>query len=140
MLQKALISINNTLDGLIKITTQDIEDIKQANHEQLFKRNEKKEKLLQNFITHKSSIDSILTQRSQENENIAELLSKEEDELLGMFREKLQTFYKLHKHFASMAFGVANFYNILMDRVSNTKSDVGYEASHSSYNNISIRG
>jgi hypothetical protein len=127
MLIKALTSINHTLNNLIEITKQDIEDIKEAKHESLFERNTKKEEYVNQFINLKSQIDSILVQRSESGKPLNELISSEEDVLLGEFRENLQNFYSYHKKFSKMALLVSNFYTNLIHKVSGSEPDIGYE-------------
>ena len=100
MLLQSLKNINNTLNNLINITNQDIEDIKVAKHEALFQRNETKEKLLSQFVTLKSQIDSILVKRSESGLDISQILNKDEDSALADFKNKLQEFYTVHKKFA----------------------------------------
>ena len=138
MLSQTLKSINQTLDTLIEITQKDIEDIKEANHTSLFERNEKKEKLVSQFSNLKSQIDSILVKRSESGKPLEELISKEEDILLGEFREKLTTFYEIHKKFSKMALLVTNFYTNLMHKVSGCEPDIGYEMKPSSLHQINL--
>ena len=58
MLKQTLISINNVLDELKNITKQDIIDIKKANHNDLFERNNRKNELIKQFSELKSQIDT----------------------------------------------------------------------------------
>jgi hypothetical protein len=141
MLTQALNSINITLTNLINITSQDIEDIKLAKHEELFKRNEQKEEYVKQFINLKSQIDSILVQRSQSGKPLEELISPQEDILLGEFRENLQKFYALHKKFSKMALLVTNFYNNLLHKVSGSEPDIGYEMKPiaNNHSNLSLK-
>jgi hypothetical protein len=127
MLKQSLQSINSTLDDLISITLQDIEDIKKANHDSLFQRNEKKEELIKEFTKSKSQIDSILVQRSQSGLELSQLINPQEDQLLGEFKDKLSEFYNIHKKFSKMALLVTNFYNNLLHKTSGSEPDIGYE-------------
>jgi len=138
MLSQTLQSINITLDSLIEITTQDIEDIKQAKHNSLFERNQKKEELVKQFTSLKSQIDSILVKRSQSGKPLEELISPQEDILLGEFKTKLTTFYNIHKKFSKMALLVTNFYNNLMHKISGSEPDIGYEMKPSSTHQINL--
>jgi len=139
MLKQSLISINNTLDNLINITKQDIKDIKIANHEALFQRNELKEKYLQDFVQQKSQIDAILVKRSESGLDISQLINPEEDKLLGEFKEKLQEFYTIHKKFSKMALLVTNFYNNLMRKINGEEIDIGYQMNKTQYSNFSLK-
>ena len=136
-MQNTLISINSVLDELIQITYQDIEDIKKANHQQLFDRNSQKELLLSKFVQLKSNIDSTLAQRDSSSQT---LVKAEEELLLDEFKQKLQTFYKLHKKFEKMAFSVTNFYNNLVHKITGARPDIGYNMSSTPYSSFSLKG
>jgi len=141
MLKQTLTSINKVLDNLINITLEDIQDIKKANHEALFERNNEKEQLLSQFTTLKSQIDSILVQRSQSGMDINNMLNDEENKLLDEFKMKLQQFHQIHKKFAKMALIVTNFYNNLVHKVNGSEVDIGYKMTKSSnpYANFSLK-
>jgi ElaB/YqjD/DUF883 family membrane-anchored ribosome-binding protein len=139
MLKTTLQSINKVLDSLYEITIQDIEDIKEAKHEPLFERNSQKEKLLLQFAKLKGQIDNILRQRSTNGQDLASLITKEEDVLLGEFKEKLSKFYKTHKKFSKMALSVANFYNHLMQKISGEQIGIGYKKTYTKKTNLSLR-
>jgi len=142
MLKQTLTSINSTLDSLINITQQDIEDIKNANHNALFQRNTQKDILVNQFSNLKSQIDSILVKRSESGKPLEELISPDEDILLGEFRNKLNNFYTIHKRFAKMALNVTHFYSNLLHKVSGSEPDIGYEMKPTSIytSNLSIKG
>jgi len=140
MLKQTLNSINETLDKLNEITLKDIKDIKQANHEALFERNSQKEELIKQFNILKSEIDTILVNRNQ-TMPIEEILNEEESKLLDTFKEKLNIFYENHKKFSKMALLVANFYNNLLQKVTNAEVDIGYKVSpKKSYSTFSLKG
>ena len=140
MLKQSLISINNDLDNLIDITKKDIEDIKIANHEFLFQRNELKEQYLKDFTHQKAQIDSILVKRSESGLDISQLINPEEDKLLGEFKQKLQEFYEIHKKFSKMALLVTNFYNNLMRKINGEEIDIGYKMNKTNpYSNFSLK-
>ena len=140
MLKQSLISINKTLDNLINITKQDIEDIKIANHEALFQRNSLKEQYLKDFTNQKSQIDSILVKRSESGLDLENLINSEEDKLLSEFKQKLQEFYTIHKKFSKMALLITNFYNNLMHKINGEEVDIGYKMNKTShYSNFSLK-
>jgi ElaB/YqjD/DUF883 family membrane-anchored ribosome-binding protein len=127
MLQQTLISINNTLDKLIAITNQDIEDIKQAQHNTLFNRNIEKDKLVNQFTHLKSQIDDILVKRSETGLDLSQIINPQEDKLLGEFKNKLEEFHNVHKKFSKMALLISNFYNNLLHKISGSEPDIGYQ-------------
>ncbi|RUM55899.1 MAG: hypothetical protein DSY40_03155 [Nautilia sp.] len=141
MLKQTLNSINETLDKLNEITLKDIKDIKQANHEALFERNSQKEELIKQFNNLKSEIDAILVNRNQ-TMPIEQILDEEESILLDAFKEKLNNFYETHKKFSKMALLVANFYNNLLQKITNAEVDIGYKVSpkNNPYSTFSLKG
>ena len=114
MLIEKLNQINNVLLDLIELTQKDIELIKNAEHEKLFQNIPKKEQLAQNFSILKSEIDQILVSR---NKPIEEIFSPEEEKEFEKFKNLLNDFYDKHKKFSKLSFVVANFYNVLMDKI-----------------------
>jgi hypothetical protein len=139
MLKQILISTNNNLSKLIDITTQDIEDIKEANHEALFERNQSKEKIVQEFIAQKNQIDTILLKRSESGLTLENMLNSEESNLFDEFKAKLQEFYEVHKRFSKMALLVTNFYNNLANKVFQTEVDIGYKMKQRYCSNLSLK-
>jgi hypothetical protein len=139
MLKQILISTNNNLDKLIDITAQDIEDIKVANHEALFERIREKDKIVQEFISQKNQIDTILLKRSESGLSLENMLSNEESNLFDEFKLKLQNFHNIHKKFSKMALLVANFYNNLTNKVNQTEVDIGYEMKQRYSSNLSLK-
>ena len=118
MLIQKLNQIISVLDQLIQITKEDIQNIKVAKHEEVFKNIKPKEKLSKEFYELKNEIDSILVNRNRPIENI---FSPDEERLFDAFREKLNTFYNEHKHFSRLAIAVANFYNALNSQIKEEK-------------------
>ena len=130
MLANILQNAIDTLDKLISITLEDIENIKQANHEEVFKNTKTKENLANKFSELKSQIDNILVSR---NKSLEEIFTPEEENLFNIFREKLFEFNKEHKRFAKLAFSVANFYNTLLNKIQNNKN-VDYSSTYKNSN------
>jgi len=118
MLLKKLNEINLVLKELIFITIEDIENIKEAKHEKVFKNISKKEELAKRFEKLKSEIDSILVSR---NKPIEEIFSNEEEIEFENFKNNLNEFYKHHKHFARLSMTVHNFYENLLNKIKNKK-------------------
>ena len=139
MLKQTLNSINSNLRNLIKITEEDIEDIKKANHQALFDRNIIKENLIDEFVKLKAQIDNSLKNRSETGQ---QLVNIDEQPLLDEFKENIQTFYNIHKKFAKMAFTVTHFYNNLVHKVTDSQPDIGYGMSPTMnhHNNFSLKG
>ncbi|NPA12191.1 MAG: hypothetical protein GXO62_08105 [Epsilonproteobacteria bacterium] len=119
MLMQKLNEIIEVLDNLIRISQEDIENIKVANHKAVFANIAPKEELAQQFKNIKSEIDELLIMR---NKPIDEIFTPEEEELFNEFKEKLSDFYKIHKHFTRIALSVANFYNALTQKLKEEKT------------------
>jgi hypothetical protein len=130
MLIKTLQETISTLDKLISITLEDIENIKQAKHEEVFKNTKIKENLASKFSELKSQIDNILVSR---NKPLEEIFTPEEEKLFNLFREKLFEFNKQHKRFAKLAFSVANFYNTLLNKIQNNEK-IDYTSTYKNSN------
>ena len=124
-----LLQINSTLDKLIALTKEDIENIKAAKHDEVFKNTKPKEELAEEFYNLKNQLDRILANR---NMPIEEIFSKDEEVLFNQFREKLQTFYELHSKFSKFALSVANFYNALYEQINPTQKVTYKERTFSS--------
>jgi len=118
MLINTLENTITILDKLLSITLEDIENIKLAKHEEVFKNTKTKENLAYKFSELKSQIDNILISR---NKPLEEIFTPEEEKLFNLFREKLIEFNKQHKRFARLAFSVANFYNTLLNKIQNNE-------------------
>jgi len=140
MLKQTLKETNNKLTQLIDITHQDMEDIKEANHESLFERNKIKDNIVQQFIAQKNQIDSILLKRSESGLSLEDMLSEEESNLFDEFKVKLKEFSDTHRKFSKMALVVANFYNNLSNRVNKTEVDIGYEMKQRYNSSFSLKG
>jgi len=126
MLIQKLKTINLTLERLIEITKEDIENIKVANHEAVFANTTPKEKLALKFSELKSEIDNILVSR---NKPVEEIFSAEEEKYFEVFKTKLNEFHTLHKRFSKLALSVANFYNALMNELKEDGAKIDYKDS-----------
>ena len=123
MLLEKLNKINNVLNSLIKITSEDIKNIKDANHEEVFANIPLKENLAKEFEILKTEIDSILSSR---NKAIEEIFSTQEEVEFEKFKLLLNEFYTKHKHFSKLSLSVTNFYNVLLNKIKN-KQQITYD-------------
>ena len=130
MLINTLENTITILDKLLSITLEDIENIKLAKHEEVFKNTKTKENLAYKFSELKSQVDNILISR---NKPLEEIFTPEEEKLFNLFREKLIEFNKQHKRFAKLAFSVANFYNTLLNKIQNNEK-VDYSSTYKNSN------
>jgi len=123
MLIEKLNQINDILLNLIKITKEDIIFIKNAEHEKLFNNIPKKEKLSKEFSELKTQIDQILANR---NKPLEKIFTVEEEKEFEKFKNLLDEFYNRHKYYSKLSFVVANFYNLLTDKLKN-KEKITYD-------------
>jgi len=135
MLETTLKNTILVLENLISVTKEDIQNISQANHEEVFKNIRKKEDLANEFAKLKSEIDNILLSR---NKPVEEIFSAEEEKLFNLFKEKLFEFNALHKRFSKLALTVANFYNTLLAKIKNEES-INYKNESFSYSNLKLK-
>lgn len=128
MLTYYLQNATEDIKSLIRITKQDMEDIKEARHESLFERTKIKEELISSFENKKLIVDNEIAKLLKENPNkaISELLDDNATEALNNLREALKELKELNKHYARMVLAVSEFYNSLLDKlIPSDKS--GYE-------------
>ncbi len=118
MLIEKLNQINNILLNLLEITQKDINYIKNAEHEKIFENIPKKEKLSMEFAELKGQIDEILIQR---NKPVDEIFTEEEEKIFEKFKTLLNEFNEKHRYFSKLSFIVANFYNVLTDKIKKRK-------------------
>lgn len=128
MLTHYLQTANELLSDLIETTQYDIEDIKQAKHENVFSRTKTKEELVKSFENHKSLIDNEIAKMVKESQtpSLENLLDEEQRSLLDAMRANLQTLQSINKRFASMVISVSNFYSSLINRLIPTEQ-IGYD-------------
>lgn len=118
-----------SLGDLIEATRNDIDDIKQARHANIFERAKIKEQLVKSFENHKSLIDNEIAKLASANPEaeLASLLKPEEREMLSRLREELEELKRQNTQFAKMVIGVSEFYNSLLNKIMPTEK-VGYGA------------
>ena len=119
MLKHYLKAIIKDIDNLIELTKEDIEEIKQANHEKIFNSSKIKDEIIASFENKKSIIDAELIKISNQNpqKDLSEILDEETKEMLSLMREKLFELKKINKEYAQMVIAVSEFYNSLLDEI-----------------------
>jgi len=123
MLLNQLQTANQILDKLIEITNNDIANIKEAHHKEVFDNIQIKENLAIKFQNTKNEIDNILSSR---NKPLEEIFNIEEEQEFEKFKTLLNEFNKQHKLFSKLSFSVTNFYNTLLNKINN-KKQITYE-------------
>lgn len=107
------------IENLIDLTKKDIEDIKVANHNEIFGRIQIKNDLIQSFETKKSLLDSELVKILKESHepSLELLLSTEQKELLSLMKLKLSELKIINKEYAKFVVTISQFYNSLLDKI-----------------------
>ncbi len=130
VITKQLESAILDIDALITLTRSDIEDIKEAQHENLSTRLQEKERLISSFEQKKSRLNSTLLTLTQKHsgQSMEEILSAEESNLLTLFKEKLTNLKSVNKEYAKFVVTISEFYNSLIDKMFTLEGN-GYEKS-----------
>lgn len=128
MLSYHLKNAVSDLEQLIKISEQDIEDIKLANHTNQFERRKIKEDMISSFESKKAMIDREISKLISQNPNIPldKLLSKSENEYLKQLKLSLADLRAVNKKYAKMVLAVSSFYNTLLEKLVPTEMN-GYK-------------
>ena len=118
-LESVLKQSNQNLQDLINITKQDIDDIKKANSQKLFDRNDQKDLLVKSFVAKKASIDQSLVARVEnaKDKKLENVLSKNENELLEKLKNNLLELKQVNKDYARFVSVVGEFYTSLIDEL-----------------------
>jgi len=114
--------LNNTLmelKNIIKLTNDDIYDIKHAQHEAQFERSATKVECITKFEHNKSILDNEITKLASANpeKKLTELLSEDDFLKLDELKLKLFELKKINKKYAKMVLSVSEFYNSLLEKV-----------------------
>ena len=127
MLSYHLKNAVSDLEQLIKISEQDIEDIKLANHTNQFERRKIKEDMISSFESKKAMIDREISKLISQNPNIPldQLLSESENESLKQLKLSLANLRDVNKKYAKMVLAVSSFYNTLLEKLVPTEMN-GY--------------
>lgn len=128
MLKDFLKGAIHDIRTLIEITSKDIADIKEAKHNELFKRNRDKDELIASFENKKMLIDSEISKMAKKNPDKKpdEFLDNESREFLQELQTSLLELKKINKKYAKMVLAVSEFYNSLLDRLIPRESS-GYQ-------------
>ena len=107
------------IENLIELTNKDIVDIKEAKHENVFKRTKIKNDLVKSFENKKSMLDNELIKlvKNSGNKPLEEILDASEKSMLEEMKNKLFTLKQKNKEYARFVVTVSEFYNSLLDSV-----------------------
>lgn len=116
MIKKYLNDSIECLAKIIALTKEDIENIKQAKHDEVAPHSELKTKLLSAFETNKKALDAELVKLAQEHagENITELLDDEIKDKLAQLRTVLLELKDVNREYAKSVVVVKEFFDSLV--------------------------
>lgn len=107
------------IENLIELTNKDIADIKEAKHEEVFKRTKIKNDLVKSFENKKSMLDNELIKlvKNSDNKPLEEILDSSQQDMLEEMKNKLFTLKQKNKEYARFVVTVSEFYNSLLDSI-----------------------
>lgn len=129
MLKRYLDEAMGVLDELIAQTTEDIENIKLADHSKVNDSVRRKNELIKKFESVKSLLDKELLRVSRENggANLSSILDDEVKASLSLMRSKLEELYSKNKEYAKYVVGVKEFFDSLLKNMFKGEQDGGYD-------------
>ena len=113
---------------LIDLTDKDLEDIAQANHDDIANRVSQKNHLTISFETNKSLLNDELTKKVQDDK-LEDSLDDKEKELLEELKQKLSILKDKNRKYAKYVIKLNEFYTSLFDEMFKLDRS-GYEVSH----------
>ncbi|CRF49232.1 hypothetical protein HHE03_08310 [Helicobacter heilmannii] len=107
------------LQTLIQLTSQDLEDIKEANHEAIFERNGLKRERIASFENCKALFDQEMLVLMEKNPGtpLVNLLDERGSVLLKEMRQLLTELKEINADYARIVFAVSDFYSKLMQQI-----------------------
>jgi len=107
------------IENLIELTSKDILDVKEANHESVFIRRKIKNDLVKSFENKKAMIDNELNKlaNSSKNKHLEEILNSSVKNMLEEMKNKLFILKEKNREYARLVVTVSEFYNSLLDSI-----------------------
>lgn len=112
MIDKTINEMLKLVEELKNAINEDIEDIKKAKHENLLKRNDKKQELMENIASLKEKLNGYLVESIQNNEDINEYRVKVDN-----LEEELRKLHKLNAKLASIVLPVQQMYKDIVEEI-----------------------
>ena len=113
MIEKIVDEMNKLVSDLQKSILLDIEDIKQAKHEELLKRNDDKHILIDKISQLKIDLNKELVNQMEQGVDVNIYRPK-----VDSLEEELKELYTLNKKLASIVLPVQQMYKDLVDEIS----------------------
>lgn len=112
MIDKTINEMLKLVEELKNAINEDIEDIKKAKHENLLKRNDKKQELMENIASLKVKLNVSLVESLQNNEDINGYRVKVDN-----LEEELKNLHKLNAKLASIVLPVQQMYKDIVEEI-----------------------
>ncbi len=129
------------IENLIELTSKDILDIKEAKHDDIFKRTKIKSDLVKSFENKKSMLDNELIKlvKSSDNKPLEEILDNSQQQMLEDMKDRLLTLKQKNKEYARFVVTVSEFYNNLLDSVFPRDMDGYQKVNHKPASLLKVR-
>ncbi len=125
MISHYLNKVIDSIDELIKLTEEDIEDIKDAKNEQIYKRTKIKNDVIAAFENQKQLLDQELVglMNANNGKELFEVLDNNQKQSLEKLKTKLKELQDVNKKYAKFVVVVNEFYSSLFDKIFPTEMD-----------------
>ncbi len=110
MIDKTIDEMLNLVEKLKDAILIDIEDIKEAKHENLLTRNDIKQEMMEKIVSLKGELNSYLVQAMQNDEDVNEYRQKVDN-----LEDRLKELHKLNGRLASIVLPVQQMYKDIVD-------------------------
>ncbi|WP_198305156.1 hypothetical protein [Arcobacter vandammei] len=113
MIENVILQMNLKIDSLKNSINEDISDIKVANHESLLKRNDMKQRLIEDIILSKAELNKELIKEIEKGVDVNIYRSK-----VDYLENNLKELYELNKKLSNIVLPIQNMYKELVTEFS----------------------
>lgn len=122
MVEKIVEQMNNLVDELQESIKKDLNDIKEAKHEELLKRNDEKHILIDEISSLKIELNKELVTQMEMGTDVNIYRPK-----VDQLEEKLKELYMLNKKLASVVLPIQQMYKDLVEEISNENGGKAFD-------------
>jgi hypothetical protein len=112
MINSIIVEMVKVIDSLQNDIVEDIEDVREANHENLLDRNDIKLEKMEQIVSFKEELNSALVKAVQDGEDVDKYR-----EAVGNLEEHLFALSKLNSKLASIVLPVKEMYKEIIDEI-----------------------
>lgn len=113
MIENVILQMNSKIDSLKQSINEDIQDIKDAKHENLLKRNDIKQTLIDDIISYKAELNKELIKELEKGVDV-NIYRAEVDKL----ENNLKDLYELNRKLSAIILPIQNMYKELVSEFS----------------------